>query len=99
MLNTKTINLQKIYNETGIRYTPIAYNTSYILKNHQLYLGNLFAYFLGQIRDKNKNFTLTANKLIGSKTIQRNLQIQIKDDNTSYQYLEYVVIPDMVLSI
>lgn len=99
MLNTKTINLQKIYNETGIRYFPIEYNASYTLKNHQLYLWNLFSYFLKEVRTRNNNFTLKSEDFIGSKSIQKNLQIQMKNEGSSYQYLEYVVIPDLILTI
>ncbi|GAB0175327.1 MAG: hypothetical protein HHAS10_12060 [Candidatus Altimarinota bacterium] len=99
MLNTTEIVLNRIYYETGIKYEPSIYNTSYTLYNHQLLLGDLFVYFLGKIRNKNKDFVLKAEYFTGSKTIQKILQTELKNPETKYEYLDFVMIPDLLLSI
>lgn len=99
MLNTAEIILNRIYYETGVKYEPSIYNTSYSLFNHQLLLGDLFSYFLWKIRNKNKDFILKAEHFLGSKTIQKNLQIELKNPETKYEYLDFVMIPDLLLNI
>ncbi len=99
MLNDTGIALQKIYNETWIKYNPTNYNRSYSLYNHQLLLWDLFSYFLQKIRNKNSNFSLKAEDFLGSKTIQKMLQIEQKNTETHFEYLDFIMIPDLVLTI
>ena len=99
MLNDTDITLQKIYNETWIKYIPTNYNRSYSLYNHQLLLWDLFSYFLQKIRNKNSNFSLKAEYFLGSKTIQKMLQIEQKNAETHFEYLDFVMIPDLILTI
>lgn len=99
MLNDTDITLQKIYNETWIKYTPTNYNRSYSLYNHQLLLWDLFSYLLQKIRNKNRDFSLKAEYFLGSKTIQKNIQTEQKNIETAFEHLDYVMIPDLLLSI
>lgn len=99
MLNDTDITLQKIYNETWIRYNPTNYNRSYSLYNHQLLLWDLFSFLLVKIRNKNSNFSLKAENFLGSKSIQKILQTEQKNTDTIFEYLEFVMIPDLILTI
>lgn len=99
MLNDTDITLQKIYNETWIKYTPTNYNRSYSLYNHQLLLWDLFSFLLEKIRNKNSNFSLKAEDFLGSKSIQKILQTEQKNTDTIFEYLDYIMIPDLILTI
>lgn len=99
MLNDTGIALQKIYNETWIKYIPTSYNRSYSLYNHQLMLWDHFSFLLQKIRTKNSNFSLKAENFLGSKSIQKILQTEQKNTETHFEYLDYVMIPDLLLSI
>lgn len=99
MLNDTDIALQKIYNETWTKYTPSNYNRSYSLYNHQLLLWDLFSFLLEKIRNKNSNFSLKAEDFLGSKSIQKILQTEQKNTDTIFEYLDYIMIPDLILTI
>lgn len=99
MLNTAEITLNRIYYETGVKYEPTIYNTSYSLFNHQLLLWDLFSYFLWRIRGIHKDFILKAEHFLWSKSIQKNIQTELKNPETKYEYLDFVMIPDLLLTI
>ncbi|MDD3144744.1 MAG: hypothetical protein PHV23_01390 [Candidatus Gracilibacteria bacterium] len=95
-LTSDKILLSRIYGETGYELNSIQYNLSYLLYNHQLFLGNLISYFLGKIREKNESFELDFNKIYGSKQVQQLILREQRSKENKYNYLDKIPIPDFM---
>ena len=96
-LNTNKDILKKIYLDSGVQYYPNYYNLSYTMLNHQVYLWKLLAYLITELQKR--NIKVDIMKIKWSKTIQKLITLEQDNPRTSYEYLEYTVIPDAVIEI
>lgn len=96
-LNTNKDILKKIYLESWIQYYPRYYNSSYTMLNHQVYLWKLVWYLIIEL--KKRNIEVDIGKIKWSKTIQKLITTEQDNIRTSYEYLEYTVIPDAIIEI
>ncbi len=94
-LNTNKDILKRIYLESGVQYYPRYYNLSYSMLNHQIYLWKLLAYIITELQKR--NIQVDISKIKWSKTIQKLITIEQDNPRTSYEYLEYTVIPDATI--
>lgn len=96
-LNTNKDILKRIYLESGVQYYPRYYNLSYTMLNHQIYLWKLIAHLITELQKR--NIQVDIPKIKWSKTIQKLITIEQDNPRTSYEYLEYMVIPDATMEI
>ncbi len=95
LLNNNKDNLKHIKNETGVELSPSFYTTSFTLYNHQILVWKLFAFLLGKIRSKSKDYEIDTHNIIWPRTFQRILQ---EEREELKEYSNFTIpIPDLIL--